>query len=365
MGRGTVVTLASPALKDEHERAAHKAIARQLAALKGFDFGGEYAACARYDGGLYFVPGDTLLADEARGLGIRTRDDLFGGVVPFSFAATKTIVHPLVERTAQAPQGWSHAFGERVRNEVLPGFSAFTIEDARRAGMSLLSEGPVRLKPGQGVGGHGQALVADAAALEAALARLDRSRLARFGVAVELDLSEATTYSIGQVWVDMQASYCGTQGMTIDHRGRPAFGGSDLVFVRGGFDALAAVPLASEMRRAIERAQAFDAAAMEEFPGLFASRRNYDAVHGRDRNGRRRSGILEQSWRIGGASGPEVAALAALRADPGLRAVHARSIETYDRARPPPGAIVHYSGIDARIGAITKYTLVEAYEAAR
>jgi hypothetical protein len=363
MRRGTVVTYASPGPEDEHERATHGAIARILAELKDFQFGGDYDPSARHDGPLYFVPGDTLLVDRARALGIRTRDDLFGGVVPFPFVATKAIVHPLVERSAQAPQGWSRAFAKRVRGEVLPGFTAFTVEDARRGGLRLISEGPVRLKPGHGVGGHGQAVVADAAGLEEALAGLDRSRLARFGVAVELDLAEAATYSIGQVWVGMPASYCGTQRSTTDNRGGTAFGGSDLVVVRGGFDALGALPLAPDMRRAFEQAQAFDAAAMEEFPGLFASRRNYDAVCGRDHKGRWRCGILEQSWRIGGASGPEVAALAALRADSGLRAVRARSIEAYGRSRPPPGAIVHYSGVDGRIGAITKYTIVEAHEA--
>jgi hypothetical protein len=251
-----------------------------------------------------------------------------------------------------------------VRGEVLPGFTAFSVEDARLAASRLLSEGRVRLKPGHGVGGHGQAVVGDKAELEAALARLDVARLPRFGVVVELDLAEATTYSIGQVWVGMHASYCGTQRRTRDHAGGAVFGGSDLVVVRGGYDALAAVPLDAEMRRAIEQAIAFDAAAMAEFRGFFASRRNYDAVRGRDRDGRWRSGILEQSWRIGGASGPEVAALAALRADPGLQAVRACSTEAYDLSRPPPGAILHYSGVDPRIGAITKYTLVEAHEPA-
>jgi hypothetical protein len=364
MGRGTVVTYAAGS-EDEHERATHGAIASTLAALKGFDYGGEYDASARYDGPLYFVPGDTLLADQARALGIRTRDDLFGGVVPFPFVATKAIAHPLVERTAQAPQGWSHAFAEHVHGEVLPGYSAFTVEDARLAGRRLLSQGRLRLKPGHGVGGHGQAVVADSAELEAALARLDRSRLPRFGLVVELDLADATTYSIGQVWVEMQASYCGTQRTTTDNEGGTAFGGSDLVVVRGSYDALAALPLAADMRRAVEQAQAFDAVAMKEFPGLFASRRNYDSVRGRDREGRWRCGVLEQSWRIGGASGPEIAALAALRADPGLRAVRARSTEAYGLSHPPPGAIVHYSGVDRRIGAITKYTLVEGHEPAR
>jgi hypothetical protein len=96
---------------------------------------------------------------------------------------------------------------------------------------------------------------------------------------------------------------------------------------------------------------------------MFASRRNYDVLRGRDARGRWHCGVLEQSWRMGGASGPEVAALAAFHADPGLRAVHARSTEAYDADAPvPEGAIVHFRGVDSRAGPLTKYTLVESYE---
>jgi hypothetical protein len=360
MLRGTVVTY--PAARcDEHERATHASIARALASLRGFEFGGEYEAGAPYRGPLYFVPGDTLLPGQARELGICSASDLFGGVVPFPFVATKAIVHPLIAADAQAPRGWSHQFAERVRGDVLPGFTAFTVEDARKAATRLLAEGRVRLKAAHGVGGHGQSVINDVDGLEA---RLDLARLHRFGVVLELDTADATTFSVGQVCVaGMVASYCGTQRTTTNNSGRTVFGGSDLLVVRGGFDALEALSLGIESRRAVEQAQAFDAAAMDEFRGLFASRRNYDVLRGRDREGRWRSGVLEQSWRIGGASGPEVGALATLHAQPDLRAVHARSTETYGGARnTPPGAIVHYSGVDRRVGALTKFTVVEAHE---
>ena len=99
---------------------------------------------------------------------------------------------------------------------------------------------------------------------------------------------------------------------------------------------------------------------------MFASRRNYDVLRGRDARGQWHCGVLEQSWRIGGASGPEVAALEAFRADPGLRAVHARSTEAYGAdAKPASGAIVHFHGVDSRAGPLAKYTFVEPYENAR
>jgi hypothetical protein len=360
---GIVVTYVPGCLAD-HQRATVGAIARTIAALTGCKFEGEYDPSARYGGRLYFVPSDTLLADDARALGIRTREDLFGGVVPFPFVATKAIVHPLVAPDASRPPGWSDAFTDRVRGVVLPGFTAFTVQDARRAAENLLALGSVRLKRGQGIGGRGQVRVADAGELESALQRIEATDLGRYGLAVELDLAAGTTYSVGQVWVGgLHATYCGTQCMTTDNDEAAAFGGSDIVVVRGGYEALAGLPLEPGVCLAIEQARAFDAAT-EAFAGLFASRRNYDVLRGRDGWGRWRSGVLEQSWRLGGASGPEVAALAAFDADPALRVVRARSVERYGSSIAPPDAIVHFRGVDSRVGTLTKYTLVEPYEPA-
>ncbi len=114
------------------------------------------------------------------------------------------------------------------------------------------------------------------------------------------------------------------------------------------------------------QARAYDAAVAECFPEMFASRRNYDVVQGLDAAGRRRSGVLEQSWRIGGASGAEIAALEAFRADPALRAVRAATVEVYgEGSAPPPHATVYFRGTDERVGFITKYTLVEPHGDAR
>src|SRR6266545_4589507 len=91
--RGIVVTYSptDPDHTHSHEGVTRTAIGRMLAALKDYDFAGEYDPSNRYPGRVYFVPGDTLVGvEEAWGLGIRTEDDLFGGVVPHPFVATKT-----------------------------------------------------------------------------------------------------------------------------------------------------------------------------------------------------------------------------------------------------------------------------------
>jgi hypothetical protein len=347
----------------QHEVAARVEVARALAALKGFEFGGGYEPSLRGNGPLYFVPSQTLAASEARELGIASEHDLFGGVVPYAFMANKTIAHPLAA-DAHPPRGWPSGFAARVRDVVLPGFAAFTRRDARRAAQSLLAEGRVRVKPGRGIGGRGQVVIEDAD--DPVFEDLDAEELAAHGLVVELDLEEITTFSVGCVRVgERRVAYCGTQKTTRDNEGQPAYGGSDLLVVRGGFDELRRLNLPPQALAAISQAQAFDAAAAG-LEGMFASRRNYDVISGRDARGRRYCGVLEQSWRLGGASGPEVAALAAFDADAGLRAVRARSTEAYDADAPlPAGAMLHFRGVDNRAGPITKYTVVEPHERVR
>ncbi len=119
--------------------------------------------------------------------------------------------------------------------------------------------------------------------------------------------------------------------------------------------------LAPETRLAVTQARAYDDAASKYFPGLIASRRNYDVAQGLDARDERRSGVLEQSWRIGGASAAEIAALEAFRADRGLRVIRASCVEKYGLHEPPQNAVLQFRDIDNRVGAITRYTVVESY----
>ena len=96
-------------------------------------------------------------------------------------------------------------------------------------------------------------------------------------------------------------------------------------------------------------------------PGFFASRRNYDVAQGVDAAGRRRSGVLEQSWRLGGASGAEIAALEAFgRPVAGRRARNdARGLRACPSRRRMPQCI--FRGTDPHVGPLTKYAWTESY----
>jgi hypothetical protein len=344
----------------EHELTAQRGVAERLAAVLGCRFAGAHdaATAAPADIG-YAVPNDTLTSLEAaRRWGIRSEDDLFGGVVPAPFVATKTITHPLVGATAAAPPGWRGEFAERVRDVVLPGLSAYSLDDARHAAQRLLRDGPVRLKLASGIGGAGQSVARDAAQLEERLAALDAGEIARHGIVLERNLLEPRTFSVGLLRAGgLQASYFGTQRTTRNRHGDEVYGGSTLSVVRGGFDALAqAAGGDAELGRAVAMARSYHEAAFACFSGMFASRCNYDIAQGRDAQGELLAGVLEQSWRIGGASGAEVAALQALQDDPRLDLVRASTVEVHaPGAIVPTGAVVYFRGVDEHVGPITKY----------
>jgi hypothetical protein len=364
---GVAVGYASTPCGDpgSHEAVSRAAISRKLAALKGFEVAGEYDASATYPGAVYFIPDETIPDFElARSLGISSEHDLFGGVVPHPFVATKAISHPLIHPDAPAPAGWSPEFGSRVRDAVLAGYTVFTAEDAKLACSRLLEQGPARIKAVRAKGGHGQTVVSDMAELEAALDGIDPAELADHGLVLEENLTGVTTHSVGQIRVgDLIATYYGTQRLTPNNNGMQVYGGTDLVAVPGGFDRLLKLDLPEAVHMAVVQACRYDTAAEACFPGIILSRRNYDVAQGVAPDGRRRSGVLEQSWRLGGASGAEVAALEIFQADSDVKEVHASCFEVYGaRHEPPPNATMYFQGHDANVGPLTKYTVARLHD---
>lgn len=361
--RGAVVTLANRSRDPKHEKAVHEHLAKRLAAVKGLTFLGEYDRSIEYSHPLYWVPSGTIIGtDAARELGLDNEDDLFGGVVPQAFIETKAITHPLVRPDADAPVGWSRDFAARVSGSVLPGYSVFSLADAREAGRRLLHEGSLRLKPVRATGGRGQERINTKQQLDNALKNVDEKELAQYGLVLEANLEHVTTFSAGQIRVAGRTlSYYGTQRLTPDNSGETVYGGSDLVVSDGGFEALLRLDLPEQARLAVMQAQVYDDAASACFRGFFASRRNYDIAQGVDGHGRACSGVLEQSWRIGGASGAEIAALETLMQGQS-GAVRASTVEVYGESQVvPSGATVLFRDEDAEVGFITKYVVVEDY----
>lgn len=348
----------------QHEVDTNRALARWLAHILGLKFDGSYDPARHSGRDLYLLPTQTLVgAASARQLGIKGPDDLWGGYVEYDFICTKAISHGLLNKNAVAPPGWSPLFSEKVRNVVLDGLSVFSIDDARAAAEHLLYGGPIRLKPVHACAGRGQEVLKGLDEFDAILARPDAQVLFAGGVVLEQDLTDVVTHSVGQSFIgDKVLSYCGDQYLTEDGHGEQVYGGSNLLVVQGHYDDLLELELPDDVRLAIQQAQIFDNAADEAYPGFYASRRNYDIAQGLDSNGQARSGVLEQSWRMGGASSAEVAALQSFVNDPGMRAIRVSSVETYTDQALPVDAIEVYRGPAENSDFLLKYVTVESYD---
>ena len=344
-----------------HEVETNRALARWLAQILGLKYGGSYAPELHRDRDLYLLPTQTLVGAAARQLGVKGPEDLWGGYVDYDFICTKAITHGLLNRNAFAPEGWSPLFSERVRSVVLDGLSVFSLDDARPAAEHLLYSGPIRLKPIHACAGRGQQVISSLDQFDAILARPDAEQLFSDGVVLEQDLDQVITHSVGQTFIgDHVLSYCGDQYLTEDSLGEQVYGGSNLLVVQGYYEDLLKLELPEAVRLAIRQAQVFDSAADEAYPGFYASRRNYDIAQGLDSDGQQRSGVLEQSWRMGGASSAEVAALQSFVNDPGMRAIRVSSVETYIDQPLPADAIEVYRGPAENGDFLLKYVTVNS-----
>jgi hypothetical protein len=362
MARGVVVVCFSRFGKplQWHHKVVLDLGAKAIAKISGYGFGGHHNTAYEDSGPLLFVPDDTLLLDEASCLGIRSPNDLYGGVVPYLFVKTKAITHGLVDRHAERPLGWSTTFAERVREIVLPGYTVFSSRDARVAARRMLTRGPIRLKKPLSASGKDQAVVTTLNELDAVLEKITADEMDTYGLVLEENLRQVRTLSVGEVAVgSLRISYHGTQRTVRDNQGRPVYGGSELVCVRGGWEGLDALPMSPEVRAAVVAARRYDEAT-EEFHGFTASRRNYDVAQGIGADGRPRSGVLEPSWHIGGASSAELMALAAFARDPSLEIVGASHVEEYGPGhRPPTDAIIDFESDDPEAGPLLRYTIVK------
>jgi uncharacterized protein DUF3182 len=341
-----------------HEGKTLWGVAESIARFKDVEFAGTYHRVSRHRGRAFVVPNETLVRDEAERLDVRGPDDVFGGVVPHDFVKTKIITHGPVDGAAARPSGWSDAFADRVRSVVLPGYSAFDRADVREAARRLLSLGRVRAKRPCAAGGRDQRTLTSMTDVESLLEGMTDGELERHGLLLELDLAPVTTLSIGHVTLnDLTISYHGRQSLTRNNHGRWVYGGSCLTCVRGGWDALGRLKVGRDIRTAIDQARVYDEATAEY--GVVASRRNYDVGQGVDAAGRSRSGVFEASWRAGGASPAEMAALHVLAGSPAANVVRVSTVEAYgDHAVPPAGAAVHFHGVDSEAGPMVRYTTV-------
>lgn len=280
----------------------------------------------------YLLPLNSLLSTEAKTLGVESIHDLYGGVVPYEFAKTKVLSHPLFQPSYAAPEGWSYDLGQDLLPYTLKGYSAFSVQDAFWTARGLIHEGPIRIKFAHAAASQDQFVCNHYQEVTDLLLQSRFQALLEQGVVIEEQLIDTTTYSVGQTEVaGILISYVGEQSQTPNHEQLPTYGGTHLLAVQGGYEELSEVVSTPVLIRAIALAQNYERCIQSAFPQFYASRRNYDVIYGTAWDGSDRAGVLEQSWRMGGASMAELLAISAFLDAPSLTSVQAWTQERYTR----------------------------------
>ena len=322
MRRGAVVTYALGAAgdRDSHEARTRTGIATKLAELKGFEFAGEYDRGTRYGGSVVFRAKRRAGGHRSgggarhprRGRSVRRRG-------PSCLRGDKGDHASAVRRAGARSRGLGPGVPASGGRRGARRIRAFEPEDALRAGASLLERGPVRVKRATGIGGRGQYVVKGTDDLAEVLGAIDADELSTSGVVIEENLDEVTTYSVGQVRV----------GRSRRHLLRHAAADDATT----GAQKSTAAPTCSSCEATSTRC----CASRWRNPSGSRSRRPASTTplptraspgsslrgaittwcRGSMRADGSARGVLEQSWRIGGASGAEIGALEAFRADPG------------------------------------------------
>lgn len=325
--------------RQPHELAALQFAAGRLARLFGAR---EVDAGTPAGPGRYWLPVSTLTRRDAAALGIGDGTQLWGGIVPAPFMATKLVSHSRRGRHALAPPGWVDIFG--LDDCTLPGWSAFGRRDIAAAGIDLLAGGPIRTKCPYERGGHGQCVIDSEDRFFDWLEAMPHEILDA-GVVLERDLVDSLTYSVGFSALPggHRIAYVGTQRNTATPTGKLVYGGSRLHLVRGDLANLEAMLDDRHAAAAVHAALRYDAVIRSTY-AVVASRCNYDVIAGVDGGGRHHLGVLEQSWRFGGASMAELLAIECFAARPGLVRVSAETVETYTGESLPADAVPYWHG---------------------
>lgn len=309
------------------------------------------------DRGTFFIP--TFAMAQQNGDPEMCVARFYGGIVRHGFMTTKLVTHPHWNADDHLPEGWDSGFAACLQDCVLSGVSVFSHRYALEAATALLKKHKVRFKNPYASGGKDQQVIETVRALDEFLENISDRDIAN-GLVVEEDIENSTTYSVGQVLIeDHVGSYLGCQYSSRDEGGNEVYAGSRLRLVRGGWDALCYQLRSPVAHMIINKARRYDEAAQQHL-GLVASRRNYDVLVGPSTGSGIRCGVLEQSWRTGGASPAEILAMEKIAQDETVTAVQAVLHETYD---PTPSLkkddFIVYSGDDDSGRPLHKYARIE------
>lgn len=287
----------------------------------------------------YFVPLNALSQPFATEQGIQTLDDLYGSVVQHHLHGHKGVLHKLVPG-GYAPAPYSRSFAQTVTPAVLPGFTAFSPEDAAQAFTELEGQGHVvRYKDPRQANCRGQAVVENADHAKWLAGQLGE-HLSQQGAVLEANLRNPETFNVGLLHFDGKSySFIGDQRIAKDTKGAETYVGTTLRMVRGGLGQLAQAPgLDAAKQWGVRQAQTVGDA--YDHLDVMSSRMELDVIQGTSGDSDETlSGVADPALRPGGASSAELLAIEKLRDNPALSEVSTRVDVHF--GTPPKSLIGH------------------------
>lgn len=275
----------------------------------------------------YIVPGATLDGDTAARLFIKGIDGFYGGYASDLSCVGKTVLHPTI--TGEAPAHHNKSFADSVTELglVLPGFSAFNIEEGVLAYETLTPQFPsgLRIKAPNESDGNGQEVIKDCRHLELLLDQIGTESLSGKGVVIEPNIAGTKeTTSAGQFVLghDVYSFIASQQDDLVNGRNR-YMGAHDVFVMRGTMEDLTgALNRTGDVRTHIaEKIAIFHDMYSRNFPEVTASRISYDYLEGADGYMNTLAGITDITARLGGTCPALIPAALHLQAHPHQEAV--------------------------------------------
>lgn len=239
-----------------------------------------------------------------------------GGLVSEPFDQTKIVVHKRIDKTKTVLKGWSDAVAESLEPYVLPGFSVFDKESADKAIEFLLPGGNIRIKNPLDSGGTGQWTINSQQKYNQIINEILRTlqdqgtNIAVTGLVFERELINPYELSIGQQFFDGHLLSFIARQKFMRPFGIKIYTGVEKIFVRGGYAALLSLPLPELAKIAVDQVIRFEQRLVNK-PGIYITRSAYNVLQGyisRSNKSHLYSGVVEQTWRIGGGTGGDLLA---------------------------------------------------------
>ena len=283
----------------EHILQRNGRLAASLAEAQGFSHDNPVSHLDPY----HFLP-TPITQEQGEKHGMKSADDFYGAMVDYLQHADKGQLHEVVPDAENIPAHYSAEFARAVREVVLPGYTAYSQEDAIKAYLKLKKElsdkEKIRLKDPSASDCDRQFVLESEAHLRAILDRIFHPFPFENGLVLEQNLNDVSTITGGKVRVNGSTyQFIGNQVETSipSPKGgrKTVYGGGDLLVTNSYISQDMLTPSQQELTLRLGRTyDAYSTLAPH------VSRISFDMVSGHDSHGNEAHGITDPTMRVGG-----------------------------------------------------------------